>query len=856
MILIQKDSTEIPIEITTHASIFNQNPVIIGIIKDISLQLRQEAELTNLERRYGSVTQSAAEGIISSSSKGKIIAWNRGAENIFGYLEQEMLGRPLITIIPRDSRNKHRNEFENAIQFGTKRSQEKPIETAGLRKDGTVIPIELSISKWDSENEKFFTSIIRDISDRKDAEEKLRAKSEQQEKLLITAQNLNASLEVREVLDRIAKQATTLLDCFGVSLYTLDETGKILKPVLAIEPPYEEEILSAELDVENSLSGQVVKQKRGMIFNNALNTPGAFQVPGTPEDKDEHVLVSPFLVDGEVIGTLIVNRFKHEFSSEDLALADTIAAYAATALKNAQVYKRLQNEVYEREQAEKVQKALFKISESANKAENLDSLYRSIHKIINELIYAKNLFFALHDPATDIMYFPYHVDQYDPCPKPRKLDNTITAKVIKYGKPNLKSFAEYSTLLKGSKTKLHGTRSLDWLGVPLKSGKNTIGALVVQTYSKGERYSEKDLELLTYVSSQVGLAIDRKQAEEKFQESVQEILILEEINRDMQQGKPINDIINELSLIFSEISPVNSISFYLYEEDKKRLYPQNPESDNWMGEVLKKMTGDHVSEFTPIVLKGNRFEQVLSTGEGFMTGDPKIIADLFAGYTTSQIQKKFINSYFRQSPIKTIGVIPLISDEAPLGLITFDSTVEMSISDFDRVKRIANQIANVLQRAKSQDQLRNLSAAVEQSPASVVITDPEGIVKYVNPKFVELTGYSRAEIIGKTPRIHKSGVHNEKFYANLWNTIKSGKEWHGEFCNKTKNGDLFWEMASISPIVDDQGSITHFIAVKEDITHRKNIDAAIKESEEKFRTLFEESQDAIYISDGQGKLQN
>jgi PAS domain S-box len=89
-----------------------------------------------------------------------------------------------------------------------------------------------------------------------------------------------------------------------------------------------------------------------------------------------------------------------------------------------------------------------------------------------------------------------------------------------------------------------------------------------------------------------------------------------------------------------------------------------------------------------------------------------------------------------------------------------------------------------------------------------VITDPKGIVQYVNPKFTETTGYTAEEVIGKTPGILKSGKHSKEFYDNLWKTIRSGKEWRGEFYNRKKNGELDWESAVISAIIDKRGNIS------------------------------------------------
>ncbi|MFQ5956862.1 MAG: PAS domain-containing protein, partial [Candidatus Brocadiales bacterium] len=142
--------------------------------------------------------------------------------------------------------------------------------------------------------------------------------------------------------------------------------------------------------------------------------------------------------------------------------------------------------------------------------------------------------------------------------------------------------------------------------------------------------------------------------------------------------------------------------------------------------------------------------------------------------------------------------------------------------------RISAMKALESERKHTEESLRKLSQAVEQSPSMVVITDIKGNIEYVNPKFTQLTGYTFKEAIGKTPRILKSGKTPPEVYKQLWKTITSGGEWRGEFCNKKKNGELYWEDASISPIRSKEGVITHFVAVKEDITERKLEEAQFK----------------------------
>ena len=152
---------------------------------------------------------------------------------------------------------------------------------------------------------------------------------------------------------------------------------------------------------------------------------------------------------------------------------------------------------------------------------------------------------------------------------------------------------------------------------------------------------------------------------------------------------------------------------------------------------------------------------------------------------------------------------------------------------------------DVTERKRAEDELRWLSKAVEQNPASVIITDLDGNIEYVNPKFTAITGYTLAEVLGKNPRILKSGEMPPEEYRRLWQTIQTG-EWRGEFHNKKKNGELYWESVSICPIRDASGKPAHFVAVKEDITEYKRIEAALRESEQRLRIAAESAGITVY----------
>ncbi len=178
--------------------------------------------------------------------------------------------------------------------------------------------------------------------------------------------------------------------------------------------------------------------------------------------------------------------------------------------------------------------------------------------------------------------------------------------------------------------------------------------------------------------------------------------------------------------------------------------------------------------------------------------------------------------------------------------IWWEAVVSPNIEDKIDTEGFTMISREITERKKAEEQVKKLSVAVEQSPAAIIITDPDGNIEYVNRKFVRVTGYSLEEALGQNPRILKSGETSPEEYKRLWDVITSGGEWRGEFHNKKKNGELFWESAVISPIKNQMGGIIHFLGVKEDITERKRADEALRQSEVKYKNLTDNLKPLIY----------
>lgn len=176
-------------------------------------------------------------------------------------------------------------------------------------------------------------------------------------------------------------------------------------------------------------------------------------------------------------------------------------------------------------------------------------------------------------------------------------------------------------------------------------------------------------------------------------------------------------------------------------------------------------------------------------------------------------------------------------------------------SEEGKLSCLDGAIFDITERYEVQQKVQKLSIGIEQSPAIVVITDKDGNIEYVNKKFVELTQYTFEEVKGKNPRVLKSGEQSIEFYKQLWDAILSGREWTGEFHNKKKNGQMYWELARISPIKNQSGVITNFIAIKEDITERKRIEAELKKAYDTMYSIIESAPFGIYIVNEKGNIE-
>lgn len=248
------------------------------------------------------------------------------------------------------------------------------------------------------------------------------------------------------------------------------------------------------------------------------------------------------------------------------------------------------------------------------------------------------------------------------------------------------------------------------------------------------------------------------------------------------------------------------------------------------------------SEEFMTLLNGMHEAILLINTEGAILEANSVAIEKF-GYSTNEFVS--LGLFGIDSYLKREEIIELIKKVQTGSNVVFETSyitkggskipVEISSGLFQNSSNtfILNIIREIPDRVLIEDRLRLLSRSFEQSPVGITITKKDGRIEYANSAFTRISGYELEEIIGQNPRILKSGLHDPEFYTELWNTILKGKEWHGEIINRRKDGTLYWEEVSISPIFNKNGKITHFVSIREDINPKKKMIQDLVDAKEK-----------------------
>ncbi len=606
-------------------------------------------------------------------------------------------------------------------------------------------------------------------------------------------------------------------------------------------------------------------------------------------------------------------RWEHHNAAldKDFLLTDKIIRWA----DGREVRFELAMDITEHKKAERIQTAINRIATLTQESRDLDELYRFVHDVIRSLMPAENFYIAMYDAQRDAVSFPYFVDEYDKvAPETQNVGRGLTAYVIHRGMSLLASPEVFQRMVRAGEVEAVGAPSLDWLGVPLIINGRTIGAMVVQTYSEGIRYTVREEQVLQFISSQVAMSIERKRADEEMRvlndrlrtvvETVGEGITLSDatghflifnsrmeaitgytrkeanassdfsallypgkethqdaldglkelletgFSRDVETAVITKDGCQKTLLVSSTVVPFESGNLFLsaYRDitDRKQVE-----------EALKEQ-----STFQQLMIDAIPIPVYFKAAEGHYLGCNKAFEE-FTGWTRDRlVGKRAVNVYGPECSEVFVSLESMVFSKRKTHVQEVTArdgqghlhVMQFHVAPFERssgpLAGLVGALLDITEIKTTEEKLRKLSRAMEQSPVSIVITDLHGMIEYVNPRFEQASGYSFAECVGRNTRVLKSGLMPPDVYKVMWETLERGGEWRGEFCNRKKSGDLYWEYASISPIRNTAGETTHYVAVKEDITERKHIEEEVIRLAHVTRSIGE----FVVITDRRGRV--
>lgn len=434
-------------------------------------------------------------------------------------------------------------------------------------------------------------------------------------------------------------------------------------------------------------------------------------------------------------------------------------------------------DITRRKQAEKVKTSMYKVSEAANSAQNLEELFRSIHQIVGDLMPAKNFYIALYDPALETLSFPYFVDEREEKPLPRKVGKGLTEYVLRTGRALLATPEVFEELARKGEVELIGEPSVDWLGVPLKTQDKIIGVLVVQSYTEGIRFGEEEKNILMFVSEQVAQAIERKRKEEELRER-------EDLLNNILSSSPVG-----IGLVEDRII-------------------------RWTNQAMVEIFGyDNMEDFM-----GQSARIVYASEEEYERVGQIIYNQLKEGKPVG------IDAKFKRKD----GSI-------------FDGHLKMSALDPSfPMKRAVVTLSDISWRKEAEAALAaekdRLAVTLRSIGDGVICTDAAGNVVLMNRVAEELTGWREEEAIGK-PLTEVFHIINEKTRKRCDNPVEKVLETGGVvgLANHTvlvsRDGTERILADSGAPIRGKDGEIIGVVLVFRDVTERRKMEEELQRVE-------------------------
>lgn len=502
---------------TSKMPLFNSEGKIVGVFgitRDITERKLIEEKIKESEQTYRALFESSSDGVFFTS-EGIIIDCNQAVLDIFRCSREFIVGHPPSDFSPAIQPD-GRDSFESANEKINAAFDDNPqhFYWQHKRPDGSLIDCEISLKAITVSGKKIIYAAMRDITEKKLIEEKIKRNEE-----LYRAMFENSA-------DGMFLMTDVFLDCNQAvcNLFHCEREDVIGRSPVDFSP-------EVQPDGKNSLASATEK------INKALN--------GIPQ------------------------RFYWMHKTKENALIDAEVSLNAITISGQNLIQAVVRDITERMKSEKVREALYDISEAAYTATDMYMLYEKIHKVVSSLMPAKNFYISLYDEKTEMLSFPYFVDEFDPPQAPKKLGKGLTEYVLRKGEAILVDLETDKKLRASNEVELVGAPSAIWLGVPLLVSGKTIGVIVVQDYEYEGAYGVDERQLLTFVAEQVAQVIERKRTSDAIKKYAEE---LRQLNQT--KDKFFSIIAHDLKNPFITIMGFSDLLLSDYGElsDQEKLY--------------------------------------------------------------------------------------------------------------------------------------------------------------------------------------------------------------------------------------------------------------------------------------------
>lgn len=823
---------------------------MIGTHHDIDERKRAEEALRVSEERYRFITESIRDVIWTLDVETLHFTYvSPSVERCRGYTAEEVMAEPVdASMTPEHAAHIRQLLAEQLTVFladeEASRTRSFIEEVQQPCKDGTLVWTEIlpRFVRNPRTGRVEVYGVTRDISERKRAEEIIQLRLQ----LLEFAADHSLTELMQRALDEISELTRS-----SIGFYHFVEPDQKTLSLQAWSTRTLEESCKTEgegLHYDIDRAGvwvDCVRQRKPVIHNDYMALPHRKGMPpGHAEVKRE--LVVPTMADGRIVAILGVGNKPVDYDEQDVALVAYVAdvIWNITERKRAEEALRQSKVLLERtiqtlEDRERFLATLNEVTYIALKTPDLRTMLQVLADRLGELFHADGCYITLWDEATQSViptaaYGPLRDTYPKERPTVRGLSQprewTMTESVLLAGHALVAEDVFNTPYLSPQIAAQYPARSM--IGLPLFTGSRKLGAVLI-AFNTTHPFSPDEVARAEQTARQISLAVEKSLLLRESQSLWQAAETLREAALALTSALDHDEVMDRILAQLQQVVPYDTASVQLLREDPD-------EGRSW----LEIVGGRGFTNWEQII--GVTFDPEASDNPNYeviRSRAPFIVDDGPAVYEG-----------FRRSPHAEAGIhswlgAPMFVGDRMIGMITLDKTEPgfYTLEHARLAEAFAAQAAIAIENARlyralrdhagqleAQNlELRKLTLALEQSGNIIEITDADGLIQYVNPRFVEVTGYTASEMLGQDHSHLYSSEQDPEFYRVLWDTIRSGQIWRGEFHNRRKDGPpfygaLYWESATIAPVQDAAGQITNYIAIKEDITARKEADEALR----------------------------